>query len=603
MKKELQIHFLPILIALSFSLLIFLSCSDDTTDPPGVPSGTTVMPNDQLNQEIEEPEDSTLVRTTTYGKIKGKETNNNTYAWLGIPYAKPPIDDLRWRAPQDPDPWEGTRPSEEFCSYCTQYGNYISETGEGSFGKASGDEDCLYLNIWRPNTDEKQLPVFIFIHGGANFVGRGDLSIYDGANFAAKSNMIFVTLNYRLGVLGWFSHPELRTGDPLDDSGNYGTLDIIKALEWLQGNIQAFGGNPDNITISGQSAGAFNVYSMLASPLAKGLFHKAIPMSGFPMSCTVNFAERKSEKIVTRLLTQDGFTLDDGKIFDSSQNLVFDSIEKYLKSRTIEDLFNPEYAAASGLPNDGGLLSTLLRMGITADGVVIPKDILKCLKAEEYNKVPLLIGNTSEEFKLFLPLLLVGDDALFELVENFDPNNPEFSLPDFLNPILWPILPLYEPISLLGQLVFQGFGVDNTAKILSAFQDVYVYQFDWKDEPEPFDFFMGAGHALDLPFAFGNFIPDHGSLTRFAWSDANKEGREAVSHAMMTYYAEFARSGNPNSDNDDLMDWLPWNNDSGADKRMVFNAEDMYTSKEFIETQDIPDLSSMLEAFVGIIGL
>jgi len=300
----------------------------------------------------EEPDP--LVRATIYGKIKGKEAADNTYAWLGIPYAKPPVDELRWRAPQAPDTWEGVRPTEEFGNYCPQYGNFISETGEGSFGKFSGDEDCLYLNIWRPNSEDDELPVFVFIHGGANYAGRSDLSIYDGANFAAKSRMIVVSFNYRLGVLGWFSHSELKNGDPLNDSGNFGILDIIEALEWLQDNIRVFGGNPDSIIVSGQSAGAFNIFAMLASPLAQGLFHRAIAMSGFPISCTMKFAERRSEEIMIRLLTQDHYTLDNGNIFDSYGNLVFDSIAKYLRSKTIEELYYSGYAGPTGMPIDGG---------------------------------------------------------------------------------------------------------------------------------------------------------------------------------------------------------------------------------------------------------
>ena len=343
-------------------------------------------------------------------------------------------------------------------------------------------------------------------------------------------------------------------------------------MEWLRDNIQAFGGNPDNITISGQSAGAFNVYSMLASPLAAGLFHRAVCMSGFPISCTLDFAEERSQEIVKRLLAQDEYALDHGSIIDSSGTLVFGSLAEYLRSRTIEDLFCPENASAAGFPRNGGFLSTLLRMGITVDGVVIPKDILECLKSEEYNKVPLLIGNNAEESKFIVSLFGVGDDALYEIVENFDPNNPESSLPDYFDDMLSSIRPLYEPIVRVGQIVFQEYGVENTARILSAYQDVYVYRFEWKDEPSPFDLMMGAGHALDLPFAFGNFITDHGSLFRFAWSDANQEGREAVSHAMMTYYAQFARSGTPNSPEDDLMDWPPWYRDDGEGNRMVFHA-------------------------------
>ncbi len=530
------------------------------------------------------PGDDT-VRSTRFGTVRGVEEAADTWAWLGVPYAKPPVGALRWKAPQEPDPWAGELLADEFEDFCPQYGNIISETGEDSLGsigdgKVVGNEDCLYLNIWRPRTAETELPVFVFIHGGANILGRSDLTFYDGANFAARSNMVFITMNYRLGTLGWFAHPALRTGNDRDDSGNFGTLDIIETLEWIKDNIEAFGGDPDNVTVSGQSAGGINTHSLLASPLAAGLFHRALPMSGFPLSCPMFLAEQRAASTLTRLLSQDEYTLEGDRVLDSGGALRFDSPAAYLRSKTLEELYSPEQFGPLGMMMDGGLLGAFSLMGVYEDGYVVPGSTLQCLVSGEYHQVPMMFGCTSEELKLFFPLLVVESDKLSNLLQEFDPDNPEFHLEEVLSPLLWPLLTIYDPLASLGQLAFKAHGVDNTARILSVDQDVYVYEFAWNEEPEPMDFFIGAAHAMDLPFAFGNFIPGRDSVTQFAWSQANREDREELSEAMMTYYAQFARTGNPNPPGGNLPEWTPWSNDPGEPKRIIFDTGGLYMSSE-----------------------
>jgi para-nitrobenzyl esterase len=154
-----------------------------------------------------------------------------------------------------------------FSSECTQY---------SEFGEIIGDEDCLYLNVWRPQTEETDLPVYFWIHGGGNSIGTASSLMYDGSNVTSKGNLVVVTINYRLGPLGWFTHPELRNGTPLDNSGNYGTMDMVKALDWVKNNISSFGGDPDKVTIAGESAGGSDVNSLVMSPHAAGLFHRGI---------------------------------------------------------------------------------------------------------------------------------------------------------------------------------------------------------------------------------------------------------------------------------------------------------------------------------------
>lgn len=560
-----------------------------------------------------ESEDGPL-RATRSGLLQGVESDSSTWAWLGVPYARAPVGALRWRAPQEPEPWTGVRRADEFGPYCAQYENYITETGgPDSFGGLwgegvlVGEEDCLYLNLWRPRSAEKGLPVYVFIHGGANFIGRSGVSIYNGARFASGSKVIFVTINYRLGYLGWFAHPALRRGDLLDDSGNYGTLDIIRALRWIQDNISAFGGDPNNVTVSGQSAGAINIYSILASPLAKGLFHRAVIHSGLPWSCPMKSAYNKATTVLSRLLVQDGLarTREEAGEFARARGDTW--VRDYLRSRTLEDLFPPENGGPTGLPLDN-LLNLPALLGVYEDGTVIPRSPLECLASGEYNQVPLIIGCNTEEFKLFLPLFTVEPGDLWQLIQDFDPEHPDTDLGSILTPLLVPVLFLYEPITMLGKAFFQTLGVDNTAQNVARHQDdVYVFKFAWDEEPEPFDFLIGAAHAMDLPFAFGNLLTRKDSLTCFAWTEKTRNAREAISNAMMGYLSQFARTGNPNAGSHGLPMWTPWASDPDKPARIVFDTGEPYMSSEPLEPQEEPcpvcTLEDILELLLGSIDV
>ncbi len=223
-----------------------------------------------------------LVQTDS-GSVLGYAAEQPVIRWFDIPYAQPPVGDLRWRAPQPLDSDGGALARFDFPVMCPQQPGETSGTsGDGIVGQ----EDCLYLDVVAPaDYASRKHPVMFWIHGGANTSGHK--GTYDFSALAARENLVVVTINYRLGPLGWFTHPALGEGrDELDASGNFGTLDIIAALEWTQRNIASFGGDPDNVTIFGESAGGRNVYSMLASPLSNGLFHKAIAQSPTVQSYT-----------------------------------------------------------------------------------------------------------------------------------------------------------------------------------------------------------------------------------------------------------------------------------------------------------------------------
>lgn len=219
---------------------------------------------------------------TGQGSVSGQlDPTTHVFSFKGLPFAAPPIGDLRWRAPRPPQPWTGVRDGSHFAPSCMQrvHGDFLPWTSEFLVhGKVS--EDCLYLNVWTPNhKSDANLPVIVFIPGGGFVEGSGSVPIYNGTNLAS-TGLVVVTINYRLGVFGFLAYPGLSAESPHHSSGNYGLLDQIAALRWVQHNIAAFGGNPYNVTVWGQSAGAMSIGDLLVSPLAKGLFQRAQADSG-----------------------------------------------------------------------------------------------------------------------------------------------------------------------------------------------------------------------------------------------------------------------------------------------------------------------------------
>ena len=203
----------------------------------------------------------------TSGQVSGVELDDGVTVFRGIPFAAPPVGDLRWKAPQPPTPWKGVRAADTFGAVCMQRGRQLMS------------EDCLYLNVWtKADPEQDTLPVMVWIHGGGWTFGASSSANYDGVGFAEKG-VVLVSVNYRMNAFGFMAHPELSAESKRGVSGNYGILDHIAALEWVRDNIAGFGGDPDNVTIFGESAGGASIYALLATPLAKGLFHRAISES------------------------------------------------------------------------------------------------------------------------------------------------------------------------------------------------------------------------------------------------------------------------------------------------------------------------------------
>jgi para-nitrobenzyl esterase len=495
---------------------------------------------------------------TMDGVVLGTEHRaTNTLSWKGIPYAKPPVGDLRWKAPQEPEKRSTPLKAVNFCEICPQYIDHDSNLATPQV--IQGSEDCLYLNIWRPKTKAANLPVYFWIHGGGNSIQLPLLSYTDAAILANKSNMVIVTVSYRLGPMGFFSHPALRSGkkgDEKTDSGNFGLLDLIQALSWVNANIKAFGGNPENVTIAGESAGGQNVISLIASPLAKNLFHQAVSQSGVVRSSTPTRGEEHVNSVITKLLVKDGSAPDEKAAAAKLKGMSRKDIEKYLRSKDARDFLE--------LYPEGKLGGMIKFPNSFGDGTVLLVDFYGALKTGNYNKVPIILGTNKEETKVFLlsdPRFIPwrNDGSLF-----MDPAKTE----------------LYD---LAGQYQSDGWkvmAVDQLARILRSNADqpaVYTYQFLWGAGgmkksviPSPYDLLMGACHAMEIDFVFGT---EAVSLGRYAFDERNRPGRVALSNAMMDYWARFVRTGNPNREESGLPEWKPWSNAEGSPKTILLDAD------------------------------
>ena len=306
----------------------------------------------------------------TSGHVSGVELDGNVTVFRGIPFAAPPVGDLRWKAPQPPIPWRGVRVADTFGATCMQRGRQLMS------------EDCLYLNVWTTaDSDQDRLPVMVWIHGGGWTFGASSSANYDGVGFADKG-VVLVSVNYRMSAFGFMAHPELSAESTRGVSGNHGILDHIAALEWVRDNIRGFGGDPDNVTIFGESAGGASIYALLATPLANGLFHRAISESTWISATNV-----------THLTRHNGFS-------DSAEARGLQAIADKLTEL--------------GRSTDGDLLATMramsaddvisMRFGVSLaeDGWVLPKSPDEIFSDGSHNVVPLLAGVNDGEGLFFV---------------------------------------------------------------------------------------------------------------------------------------------------------------------------------------------------------
>ncbi len=512
-------------------------------------------------------------RSLSLGRIEGVDdaAASGTWFWKGVPFAKPPVGELRWRAPVAPEPWSGVREARQFGSACIQNGriygpganNRYDDSIAATLNTPVGSEDCLTLNVWRPANELRRLPVIVFVYGGSNISGYTADPVYDGANLAKAANAVVVTLNYRVGVFGFFALPQLQTGtDPQGDSGNFALLDILQALRFVRDEIEEFGGDPGKVTLMGQSAGAINVWALLASPLSDGLFHRAVPISGgislasnLPagMLPTLNPASTylaQGNALLQHLVVADGLAEDLSGAAGYVAGLPDAQVAGYLRAKPAAVILNT--VLAKGLTGSGPI----------PDGHVLPLDPIATFAAGNYRKMPVLAGNTRDEGKLFAPFLalspllggvpghIVDDATRFRMMAAFDPDAPptltsaDVIHPSYL-PVDTPVTGFDARTALLGA-IFMAPSRDNVLDTLRSQQpNVWYYQFDWAQEPAPWNEIYGAAHAFDLGFLFGNFGPS--LFSNATNSSANRPGRLALSEAMMKALGAFAHNGDPNT--------------------------------------------------------
>lgn len=531
------------------------------------------------------------VRETAYGTVRGVDASasTGTYAWKGIPFARPPVGELRWQPPVAPVAWSGERDATRFGNACLQMGrlygpganNRFDDTIGQTLGTPVGSEDCLTLNIWRPATTQDNLPVLLFLHGGSAISGYTADPVYDGAALARSANAVVVTANYRLDVLGFFQMPQLHTGTQAY-TGNYALLDNVQALSFIQRNIANFGGNAGNVTLMGQSAGAGNVLALLTSPRAAGLFHKALPISGgtslatqLPANSipTLNPASKyaaQSAALLAALVQADGLASDT------------------MGAAAVIAGWTPAQTASYLRGKDGRVvLQTVLRAGLTGSGpipdnVVLPADPIAEMAAGRYHKVPVLSGYTADEAKLFAPFLAllggkpgmkISDAERFAMTQAFNPDAATtLTTADIIDPSY---LPVTAPgtgynarMKLLGSVFIEP-SRDNLLNTLRTQQsNVWSYQFNWAQQPAPWNDVYGAAHGFDLPFVFGNFGPS--LLAKAANSTANQPGRLALSAVMMDSVRAFVHTGNPNHAGLG-QEWQPW------PRKFIFDADQKAT--------------------------
>lgn len=423
--------------------------------------------------------------------------------YKGIPFAAPPVGDLRWKPPQPPLHWQGVRQATEFGNSCPQPPYPSNGLFAGTTAPIS--EDCLYLNIWTAaKSAEDRLPVMVWIHGGGFERGTGSATGYDGENLARKG-VVVVTINYRLGILGFLALPQLSAESPHHSSGNYGFMDQIATLEWVRRNIAAFGGDPKRVTIFGQSAGAVSVNVLMASPLAKGLFQRAIGESGGSFGPMMSLSEAEKEGL--KVAAEAGVTQD---------------LLKSLRAKSADALVQSK---ANG------------EMAQIVDGWVLPQSVYAIFAAGKENDVPVIVGNNANEGGNLAPLA----NGTISPAEFAEQAHKQFGgLTDkFLQ--VYPAGSTEEQAAASHFASFRdeffGWDMRTWARLQTStgHHRAYRYYFT-RVPPGRGGARLGAFHAAEIAYVFENFP------FRLFYVDADKQLAETIS----SYWVNFAKAGDPN---------------------------------------------------------
>jgi para-nitrobenzyl esterase len=439
------------------------------------------------------------------GKLKGAAANG-VISFKGIPYAASPVGDLRWRPPQPVKPWSGVRPATEYGADCMQN----PFPGDAAPLGVKPAEDCLYVNVWVPaQPPAKKLAVIMWIYGGGFVNGGSSPTVYDGSQFA-KRGVVFVSFNYRVGRFGFFGFPALTKENPDEPHGNYAFMDQIAALKWVQRNIAAFGGDPKNVTLFGESAGGGSVLTMMTSPLAQGLFQKAIVESGGGRGSLMpphNLAQ--AESIGVAFAKKNSITGDDAAALTALRKFPADTVVDRLNMATM-------FGAMSTYP------------GPMIDGKVVVEELDAAYAAGHGAKIPLMIGANSADigFNRFRSL----DDLFAQFGPDKDKARAAFD-PDGKGTVstvgtaVSAIQIMIEPARHMARII-AGLG-----------QPAYEYRFSYVAESMRRQW-QGAPHATEIPFVFDTVQARYGKDLTTA--------DEATAQAANAYWVNFAKTGNPN---------------------------------------------------------
>lgn len=473
----------------------------------------------------------TAVVETKEGALQGVVEDDVTI-FRGVPFAKAPVGALRFRPPQPAEPWDGVRVCDTFGSVSPQ------PQGQAMAGQGTPeeqDEDCLYLNVWTPACDDAARPVMVWIHGGAFVTGSGSGAFYRGQHLASRGDVVVVTLNYRLGALGFVAHPDLAD-DETGASGNWGLLDQVAALEWVQANIAAFGGDPGNVTLFGESAGSMSVSCLVGSPRTQHLYNRAVAQSGGPNGLPMDVATSTTELLCAEAGVADVAALRDVPV---------------------DRLLAAQIAVQAAAAESGNTMV----LAPTIDGGLLPEHPLTAIRNGVAKGKQLLVGTNRDEMKLWVignRRLTGGDEAfiLSRLEHSFGEQASEAlaayksarsARGDDLTPIeLWTAIES-DRIFRLPSL--------RMAEAQSALgTDVYEYLFTWTSPA--MGGLLGSCHALEIPFVFGTLTTPGVELFTGGGDQAL-----ALSEKMQDAWVAFARTGNPSTD---ILDWPAFDADRRA---------------------------------------
>lgn len=490
------------------------------------------------------------VATTESGKVAGYVARG-IFAFKGIPYAAPPVGPMRFMPPRKPAPWSGIRSSRQFGPICPQDQGLGGFHDEESFifrwNNAVQSEDCLRINVWTPGIrDNARRPVMVWLHGGGFEAGSGhDLPAFDGENLARRGDVVVVTLNHRLNLLGYLDLSAY--GSQYADSGNVGMLDIVAALEWVRDNIAEFGGDPGQVMIFGQSGGGAKVTTLLAMPSARGLFHRAAVHSGsFPLT---NSPE-KSRRFAAMLLAELGLSGNDvGRLAE----LPFATLQR--AGDSVMKRVNGDFELA----NFKSLASRLLYAPV-ADGRIVPEVPFGTAAPAVSKDVPLLVGTTLNEVVTAMDhpeyLLMTRDEALAK-VANFYPGRAAQIMAVFER-----ATPTASPFALWSRIATAQIRAPaiRQASLKSALgaAPAYLYWFTW--QTPVFDGRPGAFHCAEIPFVFAN------SDKCDYWTGGGRRAK-ALSDKMADAWIQFARTGSP--DHPGIPRWTPFT--TAACPTMIFD--------------------------------